>query len=152
MKYTADAYFDEYNLQDIQLLSTVGFTDEDVEADPPHRRRPRGARGLLHGRRDGQKDTRQITLKVLTHAVRPNPDRRRSGLHQPGKRLASRKDAAKERRVPAGSKPSLMESDLEVGDTITLGYWEPMIRSRDYLKTDTFTIVGIDVYTGLSLL
>ena len=23
MKYTADAYFDEYNMQDIQLLSTV---------------------------------------------------------------------------------------------------------------------------------
>ena len=32
MKYTADAYFDAYNMQDIQLISTVGFTEEDVEA------------------------------------------------------------------------------------------------------------------------
>ena len=32
MKYTADAYFDAYNMQDIHLISTVGFTEEDVEA------------------------------------------------------------------------------------------------------------------------
>ena len=52
MKYTADAYFDEYNLQDIQLFSTVGFTDEDVE-------KIRDIEGVLgvhatDGRGDGQ--------------------------------------------------------------------------------------------------
>ena len=31
MKYTADKYFDDYQAQDIQLVSSVGFTKEDVE-------------------------------------------------------------------------------------------------------------------------
>ncbi|MGN1344460.1 MAG: FtsX-like permease family protein, partial [Traorella sp.] len=31
MKETADEYFDEYNLQDIQIYSTLGFVDEDIE-------------------------------------------------------------------------------------------------------------------------
>lgn len=31
MKETADAYFDEYNLQDIQVYSTLGFVDEDID-------------------------------------------------------------------------------------------------------------------------
>ena len=32
MKYTADQYYDSYNMMDIRLLSTMGFVDEDLEA------------------------------------------------------------------------------------------------------------------------
>lgn len=32
MKKTADTYFDNYNLMDIRILSTLGFTDEDCKA------------------------------------------------------------------------------------------------------------------------
>jgi len=32
MKLTADDYYDEYNLMDIRLLSTMGFTEGDIEA------------------------------------------------------------------------------------------------------------------------
>ncbi|MGN1266787.1 MAG: FtsX-like permease family protein, partial [Dorea sp.] len=32
LRYTADKYFDEQNLFDIRVLSTLGLTDEDVEA------------------------------------------------------------------------------------------------------------------------
>src|SRR5699024_9475571 len=63
MKYTADAYFDEYNMQDIQLLSTVGFTDEDVEAI----RQIDGVEGV-HATYSMDavttKGSKQITLKV----------------------------------------------------------------------------------------
>ena len=31
MKSTADSYFDDYNLMDIRLLSTLGFTEDDVK-------------------------------------------------------------------------------------------------------------------------
>ena len=31
MYYSADAFFDEQNLFDIRILSTLGLTDEDVE-------------------------------------------------------------------------------------------------------------------------
>lgn len=32
MKMTADKYYDDYNLMDIKILSTLGLTDDDVEA------------------------------------------------------------------------------------------------------------------------
>ena len=32
MKNSADAYFDKANLMDFRLLSTIGFTDDDVDA------------------------------------------------------------------------------------------------------------------------
>ena len=73
MKYTADAYFDEYNMQDIQLLSTVGFTDEDVEAI----RQIDGVEGV-HATYSMDavttKGSKQITLKVLT-MPQVNPDK-----------------------------------------------------------------------------
>lgn len=31
MKYSADQYFDSYNVQDIQVFSTLGLTQKDVE-------------------------------------------------------------------------------------------------------------------------
>lgn len=32
MRYSGDAYFDRKNLMDLQVISTMGLTDEDVEA------------------------------------------------------------------------------------------------------------------------
>lgn len=31
MKRTADKYYDDYNLMDLTLYSTLGFTDEDID-------------------------------------------------------------------------------------------------------------------------
>ena len=31
MKYTEDQYYDDYNMMDIRLLSTMEFVDEDIE-------------------------------------------------------------------------------------------------------------------------
>lgn len=145
MKYTADAYFDEYNLQDIQLFSTVGFTDEDVE-------KIRDIEGVLgvHATYSMDavtvKDTRQITLKVLSMPS-ADPDR-------------DDPDYINQVRPASGRMPQksgeclleeekMMESDLEVGDTITLatGTDDDI---EDYLKTDTFTIVGT-MYTPVYL-
>ena len=145
MKYTADAYFDEYNLQDIQLFSTVGFTDEDVE-------KIRDIEGVLgvHATYSMDavtfKDTTQITLKVLSMpSSDPDPDDP-DYINQV--RLASG-------RMPQKSgeclleEEKMMESALEVGDTITLSTGTDDDIS-DYLKTDTFTIVGT-MYTPLYL-
>lgn len=145
MKYTADAYFDRYNMQDIQLMSTVGFTDEDVAAI----RAVEGVDGV-HATYSMDavttKGTKQVTLKVLTlPEVDPNsgdPDY----INQP--RLVRG-------RMPQKSgeclleESKMMESALEIGDTITLstGTDDPI---SDYLKTDTFTIVGT-MYSPLYL-
>ena len=31
MKYSADQYFDKYNVQDIQVYSTLGLTQDDLK-------------------------------------------------------------------------------------------------------------------------
>lgn len=145
MKYTADAYFDEYNMQDIQLLSTVGFTDEDVEAI----RQIDGVEGV-HATYSMDavttKGSKQITLKVLT-MPQVNPDKDDPDYINQVRLV--------EGRMPQKSGECLMEyarlieSDLEIGDTITLdtGTDDPI---SDYLNTDTFTIVG-SMYTPIYL-
>ena len=32
MKHTADQYYDEYNMMDLQVMSTLGLTQEDIDA------------------------------------------------------------------------------------------------------------------------
>lgn len=32
MKFTADKYYDDYNLMDIRIVSTLGLTDDDLKA------------------------------------------------------------------------------------------------------------------------
>lgn len=32
MKYSSDSYYDEYNMNDIRILSSIGFTSQDIEA------------------------------------------------------------------------------------------------------------------------
>lgn len=64
MKYTADKYFDDYQAQDIQLVSSVGFTKEDVEEI----RKVEGVEGVHPTYTKDvvtNKDARQYTLKVM---------------------------------------------------------------------------------------
>ena len=32
MKHSSDSYYDEYNMNDIRILSSIGFTSQDIEA------------------------------------------------------------------------------------------------------------------------
>ena len=145
MKYTADAYFDAYNMQDIQLISTVGFTEEDVEAI-------RGIEGVqgVHATYTMDavttKDSRQITLKVMTMPqLDPDPDDP-DYINQV--RLI-------EGRMPQKSGECLVEADhlkasgLTIGETITLSTGTDQDIS-EYLNQDTFTIVGT-MYTPVYL-
>lgn len=145
MKYTADAYFDEYNMQDIQLISTVGFTDEDVDAI----RQIEGVKGV-HATYSMDalttKGSKQITLKVL---AMPSLDPDRDDPNYINQvRLV-------DGRMPENSgeclveNSHLIESDLEIGDTITLtsGTQDPI---SDSLNRDTYTIVGT-MYTPIYL-
>ncbi len=145
MKYTADAYFDAYNMQDIHLISTVGFTEEDVEAI-------RGIEGVqgVHATYTMDavttKDSRQITLKVMTMPqLDPDPDDP-DYINQV--RLI-------EGRMPQKSGECLVEADhlkasgLTIGDTITLSTGTDEDIS-EYLNQDTFTIVGT-MYTPVYL-
>ena len=147
MKYTADAYFDEYNMQDIQLISTVGFTDEDVDAI----RQIEGVKGV-HATYSMDalttKGSKQITLKVL---AMPSLDPDRDDPNYINQvRLV-------DGRMPENSgeclveNSHLIESDLEIGDTITLTQRYTRSYQR-FIESGYVYDRGNDVYTDLSFL
>lgn len=144
MKYTADKYFDDYQAQDIQLVSSVGFTKEDVEEI----RKVEGVEGVHPTYTKDvvtNKDARQYTLKVMGM---PSKDKQGSKDDVNKLRLV-------EGRFPEKSgecvveKSTLTEGDFHIGDTITLssGNNEDI---KDSLKTDTYKIVGT-VYSPVYL-
>ncbi len=145
MKYTADAYFDTYNMQDIQLISTVGFTDEDVEAISA----VEGVEGVHPTYTMDAvttKDAKQITLKVLAMPSL-NPDREDPNYINQVRLIEGRMPQKSGECLVEASH--LKESGLTIGDTVTL---ETGTRESidDYLKQDTFTIVGT-MYTPIYL-
>lgn len=137
MEHTADAYFDEYNLMDIRLVSTVGFTDEDVDAI----RKVDGVEGVdaTHTLEAlTMVGTHQITLKI--HAIPTvNPDSTDINYINQAN--------LQEGRMPENSKECLIEvvqlrdSGFTIGDTITLTSGTDT-DIRDSLKNNEYTIVG----------
>ncbi|MEG1629744.1 MAG: ABC transporter permease, partial [Erysipelotrichaceae bacterium] len=138
MKSTADHYYDQYNLMDLHLISTVGFTQDDVDAI----RKVDKVSGVDAGySMDAltQVGTRQFTLKVLALPIdnlsKDNPDY----INQAN---------LVEGRLPENSGECLIEKgkagdhfNLKIGDTLTLhsGNDDPIDKS---LKINEFRIVG----------
>lgn len=137
MKYTADAYFDEYNLLDFRIVSTVGFTKEDVQAI----REVKGVEGVdatYTMEALTMVGPQQLTLKV--HAL-PEADPRADDpdyINQAN---------LQEGRMPRTSGECLIEkndigdSGLKIGDTIVLSSGTNTDISES-LKTKEYTIVG----------
>lgn len=136
MKYTADQYFDDYHLQDIQVLSTMGLTEEDIEAI----KQVDGVEGVFATNSIEaitQNKTSSLVLKV--HGMPSNQEE--DNLNYINRlRLV-------EGRLPKQSgecvieQGKMFENNLKIGDTIQLdsGTSTPI---TDTLATDTFTIVG----------
>lgn len=133
MKYSADAYFDEQNLQDIQIYSTLGLTEEDIQAIQDVKG-VETAQGLFTMDVLTQKENTQLVLKLISL-----PEEQKVNTI----RLV-------EGRMPENDQECLVEADsatntlfggLEIGETITLtsGTDTPI---SDSLANDTYTIVG----------
>lgn len=133
MKYSADAYFDEQNLQDIQIYSTLGLTKEDIQAIQDVKG-VETAQGLFTMDVLTQKENTQLVLKLISL-----PEEQKVNTI----RLV-------EGRMPENDQECLVEADsatntlfggLEIGETITLtsGTDTPI---SDSLAHDTYTIVG----------
>ncbi len=133
MKYSADAYFDEQNLQDIQIYSTLGLTEEDIQAIQDVKG-VETAQGLFTMDVLTQKENTQLVLKLISL-----PEEQKVNTI----RLV-------EGRMPENDQECLVEADsatntlfggLEIGEAITLtsGTDTPI---SDSLANDTYTIVG----------
>ena len=128
MRYSGDAYFDEKNLMDIQVMSTMGLTEDDLDAI-------RAVDGVLNAEGSYATDVlctirgNQVAVHVMALQDKMNQVQLEDG------------------RLPEKENECVIDADyldgknLKIGDKITLssGTSDSL---GDTLKTDTFTIVG----------
>ena len=128
MRYSGDAYFDGKDLMDIQVISTMGLTDDDVAAleavDGVGKAEGRYSADVLCSEGDNQ---------IVVHVMSRMPDMNQVQLEE-----GALPEAADECALDVDY---LAESSLEIGDTVTFASGtEDDI--TDTLATDTFTITG----------
>lgn len=128
MRYSGDAYFDRKNLMDLQVISTMGLTDEDVEAIEKLDGIEKAEAGYSVDALCTEADN-QIVMHVMSLLPSMNQVQVENG------RLPEKSDEC------VVDADFLSKSTLKIGDRVTLssGTDKPV---TDSLKGDTFTIVG----------
>ena len=128
MRYSGDQYFDRTNLMDLQVISTMGLTDEDLDAI-----------GEIDGVSavEGGYSTDVLCTEgenqVVMHVMSLLPSMNQMQLED-GRFPENEKECVVDARF-------LERSSLEIGDEIQVssGTEDPI---TDTLKNDTFTIAG----------
>lgn len=137
MKLTAQKYFSDTRLMDLHLVSTLGFSEDDLAAV----RETEGIRGMMPAYSvdafvQGGEDQNMI-VKALSLPL-DGESRGEDYLNRP---------VLKEGRLPLRANECVIERDmlsdvgLRVGDTVTLFLEDDGL--KDTLRQDTFTIVGV---------
>ena len=136
MKSTADSYFDDYNLMDIRLLSTLGFTEDDVKEI----RAIPGVKGLFATHTLDvlvKQNTQEYVMKVLTlpdNLDPNNPDYMNQAVLIEGRLPENENECV----IEAGK---ISHFDADIGTVLTLNSGNDDELS-DSLKTTEFTVVG----------
>lgn len=133
MKNSADAYFDKYNVQDIQVYSTIGLTKKDVAAI----KRIKGVKSVQPNfSMDtlSQIDSTQMVIKVISYGI----DQKMNKIRVVEGRMPEREN---ECLVEASSATNKLYGTFHIGDTIKLqsGTDEALSKS---LKHTKYKIVG----------
>ena len=129
MKLSADAYFDQQNLMDLHIASTLGLTQEDVDAIAEEEG-VASVQGAYTIDALVPMDNQEMVVKVLSYSGEGD-------VNQP---------ALVEGRLPEGEDECLVEplflelSGLSIGDTISLDTGEGDY--ADALSVEEVTIVG----------
>ncbi|MGI5960040.1 MAG: FtsX-like permease family protein [Massiliimalia sp.] len=133
MKLTASQYYEDSNLMDIKLVSTLGFTEDDVKAieqrEDVDQVLPAYSVDLIAN----QGDEDEALIKVMSW-TEEDP------LNHP---------TLIEGRMPESSGECVIDENAQgfnhfsIGDTITLSSEDADNPVSDSLTTDTFTVVGI---------
>lgn len=139
MKHSSDSYYDEYNMKDIRILSSIGFTSQDIEAV-----------SKVYGVK--------AVYKTNTHDVLVDYDGRENVAHISGIPVGKASDddsyinqlRIKEGRLPQNDKECVVKYEdtrksMQVGDVISFksGTEDDI---NDTFKDTEYTVVGI-VYT-----
>ena len=128
MRYSGDAYFDDKNMMDIEVISTLGLTDDDLQAikDVDGVSAAEGSYSVDVLCSEGDN---QIAVHVMSLMPTMNQVQLEEG------RLPEAENEC------AVDVDYLNESSLEIGDEITFSSGSDD-DITDTLKTDTFTITG----------
>lgn len=133
MKYSADQYFDKYNVQDIQVYSTLGLTQDDLK-EIKKIEGVEDAEAVFSIDTLTQKDSTQLVMKVISLADDQSINK---------VRLVDGRMPEKENEciIEAGSVSNQLFGNFEIGDTITLtsGTEDDL---SDTLKNTEYTVVG----------
>lgn len=133
MKNSADTYFDKYNVQDIQVYSTIGLTKKDVAAIKKIKGiksvQPSFSMDTL-----SQIDSTQMVIKVISYGI----DQKMNKIRVVEGRMPEREN---ECLVEASSATNKLYGTFHIGDTIKLqsGTDEALSKS---LKHTKYKIVG----------
>lgn len=133
MKNSADTYFDKYNVQDIQVYSTIGLTKKDVAAI-------KKIKGVKYVQPSfsvdtlSQIDSTQMVIKVISYGI----DQKMNKIRVVEGRMPEREN---ECLVEASSATNKLYGTFHIGDTIKLqsGTDEALSKS---LKHTKYKIVG----------
>lgn len=133
MKNSADTYFDKYNVQDIQVYSTIGLTKKDVAAI----KKIKGVKSVQPSfSMDtlSQIDSTQMVIKVISYGI----DQKMNKVRVVEGRMPEREN---ECLVEASSATNKLYGTFHIGDTIKLqsGTDEALSKS---LKHTKYKIVG----------
>lgn len=133
MENSADTYFDKYNVQDIQIYSTIGLTKKDVAAINKIKGvksvQPSFSMDTL-----SQIDSTQMVIKVISYGI----DQKMNKVRVVEGRMPEREN---ECLVEASSATNKLYGTFHIGDTIKLqsGTDEALSKS---LKHTKYKIVG----------
>ena len=148
MRATADAYFDESRFMDVRLVSTFGFTEDDVDAI----RATEGVRSVMPGYsadllvRMGDKDVVTRIHSLPSDLSEDNEDY----LNRPS--VVEGRMPEKSGECVVSAAPVGDTSGLAIGDTVTVE--DPNGDIADTLARSTFTVVGFvesSYYLSMSL-
>ena len=125
MRITGDAYFDGANLMDIQVMSTLGITEDDIDAIE-------------------KVDGVELAEGSYSSDFLCNTEDKQYVFHVMSLTDEVNEVSVSEGRMPEKTGECLMDADMgyEVGDKIVLtsGTEDPL---EDTLKTDMYTVVGL---------
>lgn len=133
MKNSADTYFDKYNVQDIQVYSTIGLTKKDVAAI----KKIKGVKSVQPSfSMDtlSQIDSTQMVIKIISYGI----DQKMNKIRVVEGRMPEKEN---ECLVEASSATNKLYGTFHIGDTIKLqsGTDEALSKS---LKHTKYKIVG----------
>lgn len=133
MKNSADTYFDKYNVQDIQVYSTIGLTKKDV-ADIKKFKGVKSVQPSFSVDTLSQIDSTQMVIKVISYGI----DQKMNKIRVVEGRMPEREN---ECLVEARSATNKLYGTFHIGDTIKLqsGTDEALSKS---LKHTKYKIVG----------